>query len=132
VDRGRGIDAAAAMGPAAMPLTPAVEALLHHPAQCPAAAHALLRIDPRSHGGVPLATLADRLAAAADPAGAQQRAVTVLGEIGLARLPPEIVDRLRSLAGQDQRIIRYGSLGNMIGNDERLRAAIRQLLKPPP
>ncbi len=122
-------DAAAVIGAAAKPLIPAILPLLDDPAQCPAAVHALLRIDPRSHGGVDLAVLADRLVTAVGTdCGPQQRAVAALGEIGPGRLPPAAVNQLRHLAEQDQRIIRSGLLTDIIRNDERLRTAIRQLL----
>lgn len=59
---------------------------------------------------------------------AQQPAVDALREIGLASLPPAAVNRLRCLAGKDERIIRSGFPTDTIRNDENLRAAIRQLL----
>jgi hypothetical protein len=90
---------------------------------------ALRGLDPGSHGGVELAVLADRLiAAVTDPDGAQERAVAVLAEIGPARLTAHARTRLRNLADQDQRLLRYGAFLNIIRNDENLRTAIRQLL----
>ena len=122
-------DAAAAMGPSAMPLIPAILPLLDQPAQCPAATQALRRIDPGSHGGVETAVLADRLIAAiTDPDSAQERAVAALAEIGPAHLTAHARNKLRNLADQDQRLVRYGAFLNIIRNDENLRTAIRQIL----
>ena len=125
-------DAAATIGALAKPLIPAILPLLDDPAQCPAAVHALLHIDPESHGGVDVAVLADRLVdSVGTDCGAQHRAVAALSEIGTAHLPPAAIDQLRRLAGQDQRIVRSGILANIIRNDEDLRTALRQLLGEP-
>jgi HEAT repeats len=127
---GLAADAAAVMGAAAKPLIPALVPLLDNTMHCPAAAQALLRIDPGSRGGVSLAVLADRLVdAVAGPGSFQQdRAIAALAEIGPTRLPPEVAERLRRLAGQDERIVTFGANQNLIRDDERLRAAIRRLL----
>lgn len=126
-------DAAAVIGAAARPLIPAIVPLLDNTVECPAAAQALLRIDPVSHGGVSPGVLAGRLVdAVADPnCLAQHRAVAVLTEIGADRLPPLVAERLRRLAAQDERLIKYGAVQHIIRDDERLRTAIRQLLTPP-
>jgi hypothetical protein len=124
-------DAAAVLGPAARPLLPAIVPLLENPDQCSAAAQALLRIDPRALGGVSLTALADRLTdAVADPYGrTTERALAALAEIGATHLPPQTVRRLRRLAEQDERIIRFGIMTHTIRADENLRAAIEQLLE---
>jgi hypothetical protein len=115
-------DAASALGAAAMPLVPAIVPLLDDPAHVPAAAWALLRIDPEALGGVPLARLADLLVLAVD----------ALVELGSARLPAGVVDQLRHLAERDQRLRRYGVIGHIIRDDERLRSGLRRILGPPP
>jgi hypothetical protein len=99
---------------------------------CPGAVQALVRIDPESRDGVPLAALADRLVTivgdvivAGDPSGNTNRwAVTALAEIGQAGISPAARERLRHLAERDRRIIRWH-----IRSDEILRAAIRHLLQ---
>jgi hypothetical protein len=97
---------------------------------CPAAARALLRIDPRQHGGVPLETLADRLADAVSVGrvSTKYRAIALLAELGIPNLPPRIPARLRQLADQDRRIVADGALHLIIRDDEELRFAIRKLL----
>jgi HEAT repeat protein len=132
-ERRQAADAAAVMGAAARPLILAIVPLLDNTGECPAAAQALLRIDPVSHGGVSLGVLADRLVdAVADPNWlAQHRAVAALAEIGADRLPPLVAERLHRLAAQDERFIKGGAVQHIIRDDERLRTAIRQLLAPP-
>jgi hypothetical protein len=104
--------------------------LLDDPAHVPAASQALLRIDPEALGGVPLARLADLLVAAVADfnSHSQQLAVDVLAELGAARLPAGVVDRLRHLAERDQRLRRYGFIGHIIRDDEQLRSGLRQIL----
>jgi hypothetical protein len=121
---------AAVLGPAAGPLIPAILPLLDSPEASPAAVQALLRIDTETHGGIPLATLAERLLL---PFGrtwstTQLSAVQVLGEIGLPQLPAHIVARLRELATQDRRIVHSGHVQAFIHDDDQLRAAIRDLI----
>jgi len=123
-------EAAAVIGPTAKPLIPAIVPLLNSPKACPAAARALLRIDPGNHGGIPLAALAEHLLT---PFGltwstTQMSAVQVLGEIGLPQLPPRVVARLRELATQDRRIVNSGHIQALIRDDDQLRAAIRNLI----
>src|SRR5262249_19339212 len=122
--------AAAVLGPAARPLIPAILPLLDSPEASPAAVRALLRIDTENHGGISLATLAERLLL---PFGrtwstTQLSAVQVLGEIGRPRLPARIVARLRELATQDRRIVDSGHVQAFIHDDDQLRAAIRDLI----
>ena len=122
--------AAAVIGPAARPLIPAILPLLDSPEACPAAAQALLRIDPETHGGIPLATLAERLLL---PLGrtwssTQMSAVQMLAEIGLPQLPAHAVARLRELATQDRRIVSSGHVQALIHDDDQIRAAIRDLI----
>jgi hypothetical protein len=123
-------DAAAALGAAAMPLVPAIVPLLDDPAHVPAAARALLRIDPEALGGVPLARLADLLVSAvADfDSHTQQLAVDVLAELGAARLPARVVDQVRHLAERDQRLRRHGFIAHIIRDDEQLRSGLRRIL----
>ncbi|HET9975420.1 MAG TPA: hypothetical protein VFQ68_44815 [Streptosporangiaceae bacterium] len=123
-------DAAADLGAAALPLVPAIVPLLDDPAHVPAAARALLRIDPEALGGVPLARLADLLVTAiADSSShTQQLAVDVLAELGSARLPAGVVDQVRHLAERDQRLRRYGFIAHIIRDDEQLRSGLRRIL----
>jgi hypothetical protein len=123
-------DSAAIIGPAARPLIPAILPLLDSPRTCTAAVRALLRIDPLTRGGIPLATLAERLLL---PLGrtwrfTQKTAVGLLGEIGLARLPAHVVARLRELATQDRRIDGGGDTRTRIRDDDQLRTAICDLI----
>jgi hypothetical protein len=97
---------------------------------CPAAAQALLRIDPETLGGIPLATLAERLLL---PLGrtlftSQMAAIREVGEIGLPQLPGRVVTRLRELATQDSRIVHSGTVQAYIHEDDQLRAGIRDLI----
>lgn len=124
---------AAELGPAARPLVPALLPLLDDPKLCPAAAQALVRIDPESPGGVPPAELADRLVTivgqvpvSGDPGGTFNRqAVRALAAMGqTADVPPAAREHLQHLAERDQRIIRWH-----IRSDEILRAEIRHLLQ---
>jgi hypothetical protein len=121
--------AAAALGPAASPLIPAILPLLDSTQACSAAVQALLRIDQENHGGIPLPTLAERLLLPLGRtwSGAQMSAVKVLGEIGLPQLPAHVVARLRELATQDGRIVHSGNVQTFIRDDDQLRAAIRHL-----
>jgi hypothetical protein len=104
--------------------------LLDSPNASPAAVRALLRIDPENHGGISLAALAERLLTPLDRTWitTQLSAVQVLGEIGLPQLPAHVVARLRELATQDRRIVHGGSVQAFIRDDDRLRAAIRDLI----
>lgn len=122
--------AAAIIGPAARPLIAAILTLLDSPDSCPAAVQALLRIDPEAHGGIPLASLAERLLL---PLGrtwshTQMAAVHVLGEIGLPKLPAQVVTRLFELTTQDRRIVDSGHIQAFIHDDNELQAAIRDLI----
>jgi len=122
--------AAATIGPEAWPLIPAILPLLDSPNACPAAVEALLRIDPETCGGIPLAALAERLLL---PFGrtestTQMDAVRVLGEIGMPQLPAHVVTRLRELATQDRRIVHSGHVQAFIHDDDQLRAAISDLI----
>ncbi|HUN35598.1 MAG TPA: hypothetical protein VMU95_26670 [Trebonia sp.] len=122
--------AAAILGPAARPLIPAILPLLDSPQASPAAAQALLSIDPGNRGGVALTTLAERLLLPLGRArsSTQMSAIEVLGQIGLPRLPAHVVARLDELANQDRRITQSGNQQTLIANDDWLRAAIRGLL----
>jgi hypothetical protein len=104
--------------------------LLDSPQACPAAAGALLRIDPETHGGVSLAALAERLLLSFGRTWShvQMSAVQVLGEIGLPQLPVHVVTRLRELATQDRRIVGSGHVQARIHDDDQLRAAIGGLI----
>ncbi len=123
-------EAAADIGPAARPLIPAILPLLDSPEACPAAVRALLRIDPRNHGGVSLGALAERLLLPLGQvwSGVQLSAVEMLGEIGLPQLPTPVVDRLRELVTQDGRIVNGGHVQAFIRDDDQLRAAILGLV----
>jgi hypothetical protein len=123
-------EAAAIIGPAARPLIPAILPLLDSPETSAAAVQALLRIDPETHGGVRIATLAEQLLTplGRDWITTQLSAVQVLGEIGLPRLPAHVVARLRELAAQDRRIVGSGLVQTLIRDDDRLRAAILDLI----
>jgi len=123
-------DAAADIGALARPLAPAVVPLLDDLNHGPTAVRALLKIDPVSLGGVPLARLAEVLVAAVgDPSShGQDLAVAVLAELGPARLPAATVVKLRELAERDQRLCRYGAIDHIIRRDEKLRSGLRQLL----
>ena len=127
-------DAAADIGALARPLAPAVVPLLDDLTHGPTAVRALLKIDPVSLGGVPLARLADVLVTAVgDPSShGQDRAVAVLAELGPARLPAAAMVKLRELAERDQRLCRFGVIGNIIRDDEHLRSGLRQLLSELP
>ena len=121
---------AAFLGPAARSLIPAILPLLDSPKACPAAVEALLSIDPEDHGGVPVATLAERLLS---PLGrtwsnVQRSAVQGLAKIGLPQLPAHVVARLHELATQDRRIVDSGHVQAFIHDDDQLRAAIRDLI----
>lgn len=121
--------AAAELGPGARPLIPALLPLLDQPIYCPGAAQALLRIDPQARGGIPLTDLADRLVAVvADPdVYTPLRAFNVLREIGPAGISPRARQQLRQLAEQPGRV----GYQDIIREDEKLRAEIRQLLAEP-
>ncbi len=138
-DRFRGADAASAaraaavIGPTAAPLIPAILPLLDSPADCAAAAMALLRVNPVNQGGVRIEALAERLLSPLEGAWShdQMAAVEALGEIGLPRLPARAVDRLRELATQDRRIVHSGHVQAFIRDDDRLRAAILSVIGDP-
>ena len=125
--------AAVVLGSAARPLIPAILPLLDSPRACPAAVEALMRIDQEHHGGIPLPALAERLLLPLGRAHGyvQLSAVQALGEIGPGHLPAHVVVRLRELADQDRRI-GQGSPQTLIHDDDRLRAAIRDLIGDPP
>jgi hypothetical protein len=127
-------DAAAVLGVLAMPLVPAIVLLLDDPAHVPAATCALLRIDPGSLGGVPLIRLADLLVATVADVSShtQERAVTVLAELGPARLPAGTLEQLRHLAERDQRLRQAGVIDHIIRDDEEMRSGLRQLLSQLP
>ncbi|HEX5293945.1 MAG TPA: hypothetical protein VFX25_34145, partial [Streptosporangiaceae bacterium] len=127
-------DAAAVLGAPALSLVPALVPLLDDPACVPAAARALLRIDPGRLGGVPPARLADLLVTdvANTSSHNQQQAVDVLAGLGPARLPAGAVDRLRHLAERDQRLREAGFIDHIIRDDEKLRSGLRQLLSQLP
>jgi hypothetical protein len=55
-------------------------------------------------------------------------AIAVLAEIGLPRLPPHVITRLRQLATQDRRIITGGNIQTIIRDDDQLCAAISDLI----
>jgi hypothetical protein len=123
--------AAAELGAAAKPLIPALLPVLDNPLGCPFALEALLRIDPETHGGVPLTVLAEKLADTIDgPAWAhtQLKAVAVLRDLGPGSMTPETAQRLRHLAEQSERIARDDDFC-VVQSDEKIRAAIRELLK---
>lgn len=126
--------AAAAMGPVARPLIPAIVPLIESPDACTAAVRALLRIDPDTHGGVPVEELAVSLMLPLGRAWGhtQLTAIQTLGEIGLHRLPASVVTRLRELADQDQRIAASGAVQDRIRDDDQIRAAIRELIDDTP
>jgi hypothetical protein len=125
------LDAARSMGPAGRPLVPALLPLLdsHY---CPAAIRTLLRVDPEAMGGVPAASLADRLVAAAGNGGSSPRqAIAVLRELVAGdhvALSPEMRTRLTDAAERPRRVIQGGALHLVIRHDEELRAAIGELL----
>lgn len=124
------VDAAAAIGPEARPLIPAILPLLDSPATCTAAVRALMRIDPDTHGNIPAEEPADRLLLPLGRAWrhTQMTAIQTLGEIGLPRLPHRVTTSLRQLADQDRRIDGGGVVQHRIRDDDQLRAAIRDLL----
>lgn len=113
-------DVAAEIGPAARDLVPSLEDALADPVSCPAAAHALLTVDP----GGPWATsrraeLADLLfgvLVAGVSSVACSRAVDVLAT--LAPLPAASVEKLRAIADRDERLpIRVLDAEHLRGDD---------------
>jgi hypothetical protein len=124
-------DVAAELGPAARDLVPSLEAALADPVSCPAAAHALLAVDP--HG--PWATsrreeLADLLLGvlvAGASSVACSRAIDVLA--ALAPLPAASLEKLRALADRDERLpVRVLDVEHLHGDDV-LRRRIQALLR---
>ena len=124
-------DAAAALGGDARDLLPAIEPALDDPIACPAAAQALLTIDP---DGEWVNDKRDQIArhliqtlTHGRAAVAQQRALDVLDTFGPA-LPPTAVEALRKLADGDERILAALSDAELVRADENARARIRALL----
>lgn len=128
-----GADAAATSAADAHALIPALESLLDNRIACPAAVHALLRIDrDRFTAAEPRALLAEKLIGALVDGPvfrAQRRAVEVLGELAAVGLPTTVVNRLRGLADQDRRLIHRGLGGDFVHDDEVLRTEILALLR---
>jgi hypothetical protein len=125
-------DAAAELGDKARDLLPAIEQALDDPIGCPAAARALLIIDPEGEWATvkreKLADLLTRTLTHSNSARAHQRALDVL-EGFAATLPPAAADKLRALAEQDKRIHAAVIAPESLRTDEDLRARILALLQ---
>ena len=123
-------DLAAELGPAARELVPALEVALTEPVSCPAAAQALLAIDPDGPWpGARRTELADQLLAilaGANSPIARNRAFDALA--ALAPLPTSAAETLRALADQDERFpIGVHDIAHLRDDDE-IRSRIRALL----
>jgi hypothetical protein len=126
-------DVAVDLAEHARDLLPDLEALLIQATTCPAAAHALLNIDPRRWSGEGRDELAAHLIEAIEHGTsfrAQHRAVDVLGRLA-APLPQPARSRLHALAKRERRILSAGLETASVRNDENLRRAIRALLSAP-
>jgi hypothetical protein len=127
-------DAAAALGGDARSLLPAIESALEEPMACPAAARALLTIDPDGEWAngkcEQLAHYLIRTLTHSRAHRAQQRALDVLGTLGPA-LPPSAAEALRKLADGDERIIAALPDTELVRADEGACARIRALIDRP-
>lgn len=124
-------DLAAELGPAARGLAPALEAALADPNSCPAAAQALLTVDPDGPWSGPRrAELADHLLHALAEGrlpAARTRALDVL--TALAPLPPSTAEKLRAFAERDERVPLAVQDAEGMRNDDQLRTRISALLQ---
>jgi hypothetical protein len=126
-------DVAAHLAADAQNLLPDLERLLSHPTTCPAAAHALLSIDPQRWGGESRHELAAYLTEAIEKGTsfpAQHRAVDVPARLSTP-LPPPIQARLHALAERERRILSAGLEKASVRSDENLRRAIQRLKSAP-
>lgn len=126
-------DVAAHLAADAHELLPDLEPLLSHATTCPAAAHALLSIDPQRWSGESRHELAAYLTEAIENGTsfpAQHRAVDVLAHLSTP-LPTPIQARLHALAERERRILSAGLETASVRNDESLRRAIQTLLSTP-
>lgn len=124
-------DLTAELGPAARGLAPALEAALADPNSCPAAAQALLTVDPDGPWSGPRrAELADHLLHAVAEGrlpAARTRTLDVL--TALTPLPPSTAEKLRAFAERDERIPLAVQDAEGMRNDEHLRTRISALLQ---
>ena len=120
------LEAASDLGLAAEPLIPGLAQFLEAPMFCPPAAEAILRA---GLGGLSLSTLAGHLVTAvgADGGRSHERALDLLREIRSldhAAVSPAMLSRLRDVAERPARVIRSGSYGDVIRDDEDLRRLV--------
>ena len=124
-------DAAAALGGDARDLLPAIESALEDPIAGPAAARALLTIDPGGEWAnskrEQLTEHVIRTLTHSRAPHAQQRALDVLSDLG-PDLPPAAVEALRELADRDVRIFSALSNAELVRADEVACARIRVLI----
>ena len=124
-------DNATELGPLARDLRPGIEAALEAPRACPAAARALLAIDPE---GVWATDRREELVehlisvlTGSRALNAVDRALELLAD--LAPLPTACAEKLRDLAERDERILAAASDADLVRADDDARARIRALLR---
>ncbi|MCX4760272.1 HEAT repeat domain-containing protein [Streptomyces sp. NBC_01275] len=122
----RAARAAALLGPAGRPLVPRLEALLADPEQAPTAVLALVAVaDPDT---LDRPALAGVVLTSAEQEADAQGACDALLALGGGALTADHARRLAELAERDLRVIRSGLEGEIVRNDERLRARAREVL----
>jgi hypothetical protein len=126
-------DLAAERGPAARELVPHLEAALDDPISCPAAAHALLTIDPDGPWSGPRREeLAEHLVHTLEHSrmpAPRNRALDVLA--GLTPLPSSAAEKLRAFAERDERAPDGIQDSENLRNDEELQERIKTMLDQP-
>ena len=124
-------DKATELGPLARELRPGIEAALQDARACPAAARALLAIDPEGTWATDRREeLAERLISVLTDSrapNAVDRALDLLAD--LAPLPTACAEKLRDLAERDERILAAASDGDLVRADNDAQARIRALLR---
>lgn len=123
-------DFAAELGPEARPLIPALEAALPDPSSCPAAARALLAVDPEgSLSATRREELVEPLINSLTTGSLPSTRVLALDlVIHLAPLPADAAVKLRALADQDERFPVFVMDAESLRTDELLSRRIREWL----
>ncbi|WP_405494337.1 hypothetical protein [Nocardia sp. NBC_00511] len=126
----RAAEAAADLGPTARPLLPALETALTDPLSCPAAARALLDIDPDSAWTtINREQLVERLIDALIESRTAHGRNGILDRLTeLAPHPTKCAERLRDLADRDERLVTASFDSRIVEADEQARTRIRDLL----
>ncbi|MET8697950.1 HEAT repeat domain-containing protein [Kitasatospora sp. NPDC004723] len=119
--------AAASLGVAGQPLVPRLERLLDDPRKAAAAALALLDIE--HPDTVDLGRLADAALHAVESGADTAGGCEALRALGPAALDGGRRGEVAYLAENDRRIVRHGLVDDLMGEDERLRVLLADLLE---